>query len=364
MGRKKIEIKPLTVRIAASSSIPSSSLCAPQCNSHPCRPSPCPHATPVNLDPANPQDERNRNVTFLKRKAGLMKKAYELSVLCGANVSLLIFSSNGKPYEFSSADFDSEIDRYNEYEGTIERRRGAEFEAMINDDDDDDEAAGNDDGEAAGGPQKKGPAKSLKGKESYKKRRVAWREPKREESFVGSLLEERDPREYERKREREESPSVAGLSYALGLQQQQPQYQRASYPSYPPQVPNNYLPTPGGLGGDMGLTTYAWLHMQQAHQEQKRALLEQQQQQLLKLTSCSSSNSFLRDILGGGAQMGLPPQQGQQEFVWPTAPHGEQDRIHGQQQQAGVTTPPEEDLIWALANGAGPSERGVKRMRQ
>ncbi|EJT51879.1 hypothetical protein A1Q1_06876 [Trichosporon asahii var. asahii CBS 2479] len=326
MGRKKIEIKPLT-------------------------------------------DERNRNVTFLKRKAGLMKKAYELSVLCGANVSLLIFSSNGKPYEFSSADFDSEIDRYNEYEGTIERRRGAEFEAMINDDDDDDEGgAGNDDGEQQ---PKKGPAKSLKGKESYKKRRVAWREPKRDESFVGSLLDDRErerERDYERKREREESPSVAGLSYALGLQQQQPQYQRASYPAYPPQVQSNYLPTPGGLGGDMGLTTYAWLHMQQAHQEQKRALLEQQQQQLLKLTSCSSSNSFLRDILGGAGQMGLPPQQGQQEFVWPTAAHGEQERMHAAQQQqggaGGVTTPPEEDLIWALANGAGPSERGVKRMRQ
>lgn len=289
----------------------------------------------------------------MKRKAGLMKKAYELSVLCGANVSLLIFSSNGKPYEFSSADFDQEIDRYNEYEGTIERRRGAEFEAMINDDDDDEEG-GNDDGE--GQQQKKGPAKSLKGKESYKKRRVAWREPKREESFVGSLLEDPREREYERKREREESPSVAGLSYALGLQNQPQQYQRPSYPAYPAQVPNNYM----GVGGEMGLTTYAWLHMQQAHQEQKRALLEQQQQQLLKLTSCSSSNSFLRDILGGG-QMGLPPQQGQQEFVWPTAP-GQDDRLH--QQQAGVTTPPEEDLIWALANGAGPSDRGVKRMRQ
>lgn len=291
-----------------------------------------------------------------------MKKAYELSVLCGANVSLLIFSSNGKPYEFSSADFDQEIDRYNEYEGTIERRRGAEFEAMINDDDDDEEGGGAGGDEDGGPQQKKGPAKSLKGKESYKKRRVAWREPKRDESFVGSLLEDPREREYERKREREESPSVAGLSYALGLQSQQPQQQyRSSYPQYPPQVASNgYLPTPGGLGGDMGLTTYAWLHMQQAHQEQKRALLEQQQQQLLKLTSCSSSNSFLRDILGGG-QMGLPPQQQQQEFVWPTA---QDDRMP--QQQAGVTTPPEEDLIWALANGAGPSQdnRGVKRMRQ
>lgn len=33
------------------------------------------------------EEDRNRNVTFLKRKAGLMKKAWELSVLCGAEVS-------------------------------------------------------------------------------------------------------------------------------------------------------------------------------------------------------------------------------------------------------------------------------------
>ncbi len=41
-----------------------------------------------------------------------MKKAWELSVLCGADVSIMIFSSNGKPYEFSSKELDVEIDRY------------------------------------------------------------------------------------------------------------------------------------------------------------------------------------------------------------------------------------------------------------
>jgi MADS-box transcription factor len=41
-----------------------------------------------------------------------MKKAWELSVLCAADVSILIFSNNGKPYEFSSKDLDSEFDRY------------------------------------------------------------------------------------------------------------------------------------------------------------------------------------------------------------------------------------------------------------
>ena len=34
-------------------------------------------------------------VTFTKRKNGLMKKAMELSVLCGCDVGLIIFNTNG-----------------------------------------------------------------------------------------------------------------------------------------------------------------------------------------------------------------------------------------------------------------------------
>lgn len=41
-----------------------------------------------------------------------MKKAWELSVLCAADVSIMIFSSQGKAYEFSSKDLDAEIDKY------------------------------------------------------------------------------------------------------------------------------------------------------------------------------------------------------------------------------------------------------------
>nr|BAK09619.1 MADS-box transcription factor [Cyclamen persicum] len=44
----------------------------------------------------------NRQVTFAKRRNGLLKKAYELSVLCDAEVALIIFSNRGKLYEFSS----------------------------------------------------------------------------------------------------------------------------------------------------------------------------------------------------------------------------------------------------------------------
>ncbi|KMZ58122.1 hypothetical protein ZOSMA_7G01530 [Zostera marina] len=45
----------------------------------------------------------NRQVTFAKRRNGLLKKAYELSVLCDAEVALIIFSSRGKLYEFCSS---------------------------------------------------------------------------------------------------------------------------------------------------------------------------------------------------------------------------------------------------------------------
>ncbi|KAF3674059.1 MADS-box protein SVP [Capsicum annuum] len=44
-----------------------------------------------------------RQVTFSKRRRGLFKKAEELSVLCDADVALIIFSSNGKLFDYSSS---------------------------------------------------------------------------------------------------------------------------------------------------------------------------------------------------------------------------------------------------------------------
>ncbi|KAF5449315.1 hypothetical protein F2P56_029777 [Juglans regia] len=49
------------------------------------------------------ENKINRQVTFAKRRNGLLKKAYELSVLCDAEVALIIFSNRGKLYEFSSS---------------------------------------------------------------------------------------------------------------------------------------------------------------------------------------------------------------------------------------------------------------------
>jgi hypothetical protein len=51
------------------------------------------------------ENKINRQVTFSKRRNGLLKKAYELSVLCDAEVALIVFSSRGKLYEFGSAGY-------------------------------------------------------------------------------------------------------------------------------------------------------------------------------------------------------------------------------------------------------------------
>ncbi|XP_073148144.1 agamous-like MADS-box protein AGL12 isoform X2 [Henckelia pumila] len=41
----------------------------------------------------------HRQVTFCKRRAGLLKKAKELSVLCDAEIGVFIFSAHGKLYQ-------------------------------------------------------------------------------------------------------------------------------------------------------------------------------------------------------------------------------------------------------------------------
>ncbi|KAF3774987.1 MADS-box transcription factor [Nymphaea thermarum] len=45
----------------------------------------------------------SRQVTFSKRRSGLLKKAKELAILCDADVGLIIFSSTGKLYDFASS---------------------------------------------------------------------------------------------------------------------------------------------------------------------------------------------------------------------------------------------------------------------
>uniref|UniRef100_A0A0E0KNV0 MADS-box domain-containing protein n=1 Tax=Oryza punctata TaxID=4537 RepID=A0A0E0KNV0_ORYPU len=62
----------------------------------------------------------NRQVTFSKRRGGLMKKARELAVLCDADVGLIVFSCTGRLYDFASSrvflfvSMKSIIERYQE----------------------------------------------------------------------------------------------------------------------------------------------------------------------------------------------------------------------------------------------------------
>ncbi|GKV09153.1 hypothetical protein SLE2022_327690 [Rubroshorea leprosula] len=58
------------------------------------------------------ENTTNRQVTFCKRRNGLLKKAYELSVLCDAEVALVVFSSRGRLYEYSNNNIRSTIERY------------------------------------------------------------------------------------------------------------------------------------------------------------------------------------------------------------------------------------------------------------
>ncbi|XP_072979534.1 MADS-box transcription factor 27-like isoform X1 [Typha angustifolia] len=55
----------------------------------------------------------SRQVTFSKRRNGLLKKARELAILCDAEVGLMIFSSTGRLYDFTSTSMRSVIERYN-----------------------------------------------------------------------------------------------------------------------------------------------------------------------------------------------------------------------------------------------------------
>ncbi|XP_021740870.1 agamous-like MADS-box protein AGL17 [Chenopodium quinoa] len=48
------------------------------------------------------EDTGKRQVTFSKRRKGLIKKASEISILCKCEVALMIFSNTNKMYEYRS----------------------------------------------------------------------------------------------------------------------------------------------------------------------------------------------------------------------------------------------------------------------
>ncbi|KAI0497663.1 hypothetical protein KFK09_020896 [Dendrobium nobile] len=62
------------------------------------------------------ENKIKRQVTFSKRRSGLMKKAHEISVLCDADVALIVFSNKGKLCEYSTdSSMDKILERYESY---------------------------------------------------------------------------------------------------------------------------------------------------------------------------------------------------------------------------------------------------------
>lgn len=62
----------------------------------------------------------HRQVTSCKRRMGLLKKAKELSVLCDADIGVMVFSPHGKVYELATN---------GNMQGLIERYKGSNTEA-------------------------------------------------------------------------------------------------------------------------------------------------------------------------------------------------------------------------------------------
>ncbi|KAK1271597.1 Agamous-like MADS-box protein AGL62 [Acorus gramineus] len=59
------------------------------------------------------EKEDARQVCFSKRRQGVFKKASELSILCGAQIAIIVFSPGGKPYVFAHPSLDSVINTCN-----------------------------------------------------------------------------------------------------------------------------------------------------------------------------------------------------------------------------------------------------------
>ncbi|KAK7861547.1 floral homeotic protein apetala 1 [Quercus suber] len=62
------------------------------------------------------ENKINRQVTFSKRRGGLLKKAHEISVLCDAEVALIVFSHKGKLFEYATDScMEKILERYERY---------------------------------------------------------------------------------------------------------------------------------------------------------------------------------------------------------------------------------------------------------
>ena len=72
-----------------------------------------------------------RQVTFSKRRKGLIKKAEELSVLCDADVALIIFSSTGKLFEYSNLRMREILERHHLHSKNLAKMEEPSLELQL-----------------------------------------------------------------------------------------------------------------------------------------------------------------------------------------------------------------------------------------
>lgn len=73
----------------------------------------------VKLEIKKIENPTNRQVTYSKRRNGLIKKAYELSVLCDIDLALIMFSPSGKLTQYSNCRYFKFLDVDDSYLSTI-----------------------------------------------------------------------------------------------------------------------------------------------------------------------------------------------------------------------------------------------------
>ncbi|KAI9170366.1 hypothetical protein LWI28_026860 [Acer negundo] len=79
------------------------------------------------------ENKINRQVTFSKRRGGLLKKAHEISVLCDAEVGLIVFSHKGKLFEYATDScMEKILERYERHNYTERQMVAADPDSQVN----------------------------------------------------------------------------------------------------------------------------------------------------------------------------------------------------------------------------------------
>ncbi|RDX70216.1 Agamous-like MADS-box protein AGL29, partial [Mucuna pruriens] len=83
------------------------------------------------IEIAEVKDPNTRQVTFSKRRTGLFKKANELSILCGAEVGIVVFSPGDKPYSFGHPSVEVVADKF--LQQNVTQRSGVQASDEVSD---------------------------------------------------------------------------------------------------------------------------------------------------------------------------------------------------------------------------------------